>query len=111
MDYEQESLRRPQKVQIPKPKPLSSLEKSQVNHQLAFRGRIHDGPLYAVIGKTSDVEQYATFEAAQFDPFEGVPTYSNIYKKKQRTLPQLNTRTYGKRRAHPIKPAHTDQAS
>ena len=38
---------------------------------------------------------------AGFDPFEGMPTYSETkYKKAKRTLPDLTTRPYGK---NPIK--------
>jgi hypothetical protein len=89
------NLMRLQKVDIQQPQPLSKKEQDQVNHFLDLRRQIHDGPTYAIIGNTSQIERYATFDAAQVDPFEGLPTYSNKYKKKKRTLPQLNTRSYG----------------
>lgn len=84
-----------QKMDVKQPPPLSKKEQDQVNHFLAFRKEIHDGPTYAIIGNTSQIERYATFDAAQVDPFEGLPTYSNKYKKKQRTLPDLGGRSYG----------------
>ena len=95
MELWQQNLRRSQKVTVQQPKPLSNTEQNQVNHFLALRRRIHDSPIYAVIGNTSQIERYASFRAAQIDPFEGLPTYSSIYKKKKRTVPQLDTRSYG----------------
>jgi hypothetical protein len=95
MDHLQQNLKRSQSFTPDQPKPLSKVELDQVDHFLTFRRRIHDGPVYAIIGDTSQLERYGTFEARQFNPFHGLPTYSDIYAKKKRTLPQLNTISYG----------------
>lgn len=45
----------------------------------------------ARIGKT---EGRANTSAARFDPFEGMPTYSQRYTRKRRKIPKLDTRPY-----------------
>ena len=77
------------------PKPLSKDEKARVAHFRAFRRSIHDGPLYTVRDDSARVTKPKMSAAAQFDPFEGMPTYSQKYMKRRRKLPKLNTRSYG----------------
>ena len=78
------------------PKPLSKDEKAQVAHFRAFRRSFHDGPLYTVRDDNARVGKPRVPAAAQFDPFEGMPTYSQKYMKRRRKLPKLDARTYGK---------------
>lgn len=56
---------------------------------------MHEGPLHTVLGDNVRVGKQGPTAAAQFDPFEGMPTYSMKYKKKRRRLPKLDTRPYG----------------
>ncbi|KAL8949576.1 MAG: hypothetical protein Q9222_004324 [Ikaeria aurantiellina] len=78
------------------PAPLTPAEKTQVAAFRAFRSRIHEGPYYTVldhdarVGKTNS----RAAAAASFDPFEGMPTYSQKYVKKRRQLPKLDARPY-----------------
>ena len=60
---------------------------------------MHEGPLYAVLGDNVRVGKQGASASSQFDPFEGMPTYSMKYIKKRRRLPRLDTRPYGKAKA------------
>lgn len=97
MDYRSQvhELRIVQTYDPPPPKPLTRTERLQVAHYRSFRDRIHEGPLYSVLGDNVRVGKHGASAAAQFDPFEGMPTYSMKYKKKRRRLPKLDTRPYG----------------
>ncbi|KAI4182444.1 MAG: hypothetical protein L6R41_005969 [Letrouitia leprolyta] len=77
------------------PAPLSSAEKAQVSAFLSFRARIHEGPFYTTLDHDARIEK-RSFKpsAATFDPFEGMPTYSQKYMKKRRRLPKLSARPY-----------------
>ncbi|MCJ1437007.1 hypothetical protein MMC27_006390 [Xylographa pallens] len=79
------------------PKPLTKDERLQVARFRSLRDRIHEGPLYTVLGdnvRISKTEGRANTAAAQFDPFEGMPTYSQRYARKRRKIPKLDTRPY-----------------
>ena len=81
------------------PKPLSKDERIQIARLRTLRDRIHEGPLYTVLGNDARVAKNGdkgSSAAAQFDPFEGMPTYSQRYTRKKRKLPKLDTRPYGK---------------
>lgn len=80
--------------QIPKPKPLTEKEKSQVAHFRQLRESIKNGPLYTVLGDNVRVGKPGTSAAAAFNPFEGMPKYSQRYTKKKRMIPKLDTRPY-----------------
>lgn len=84
-----------QEYDVIPPKPLSNNEKARVAHFRAFRQRFHDGPLYTVRYDNARVGKPKVSAAAQFDPFEGMPSYSQKYMKRRRKLPKLDTRTYG----------------
>lgn len=84
-----------QAFQIPKPKPLTEKEKSQVAHFRKLRESIKNGPLYTVLGDNVRVGKSGTSAAAAFNPFEGMPKYSQRYTKKKRMIPKLDTRPYG----------------
>ncbi|KAL8749477.1 MAG: hypothetical protein Q9199_007660 [Rusavskia elegans] len=81
------------------PAPLSKTEKAQVASFLALRSRIHEGPFYTILDNNARIGRSAkssstTAAAANFDPFEGMPTYSQKYIKKRRRLPKLSARPY-----------------
>lgn len=81
----------------PKPKPLTKDERIQVAHFRSLRNSIHEGPLYTVLGDNVRVGKTGyTPTAANFDPFEGMPTYSKKYTKQRRRIPKLDTRPYGR---------------
>lgn len=84
----------------PKPAPIAPparrYEKATVARYRALRERIHEGPLYTVLGDTSRVGKgrgQAT-AASNSNPFESMPTYTQKYKKQRRTIPRLDTRPY-----------------
>lgn len=77
------------------PKPLSKDEKIQIARFRSLRANIHEGPLYTVIGDNVRVGKPTASSAAVFDPFEGMPTYSQKYTKRRRRIPKLDTRPYG----------------
>lgn len=81
-------------------KPLSKEEKSQVAKYRALRNRIHEGPLYTVLGENVRVKKqtgYGTSSRMVTDPFEGVETWSQRYTRRKRRLPQLNDMQFGNR--------------
>jgi len=85
-------------IQPPIAEPPSADEKRVVHHYRTLRARIHDGPLYSVIGDNVRVSKSGRKSplAAHFDPFEGQPTYTQRYKRKKNTLPNLSTRPFVK---------------
>ncbi|KAL9114007.1 MAG: hypothetical protein Q9187_007523 [Circinaria calcarea] len=90
-------LKRYQKNNLHPPKPLTKDERLQVARFRTLRDRIHEGPLYTILGdnvrvnKTGDRAKTA---AAHFDPFEGMSTYSQRYIRQTRRMPKLDTRPY-----------------
>lgn len=77
------------------PAPLSNAEKAQVAAFFSFRTRIHEGPFYTKVGSDARIEKRSlNSSAATFDPFEGMPRYSQKYMKKRRRLPKLSARPY-----------------
>ncbi|KAL8944125.1 MAG: hypothetical protein Q9216_000630 [Gyalolechia sp. 2 TL-2023] len=78
------------------PAPLSGAEKAQVAAFLSLRARFHEGPFYTTLDNDARVGKSKTIKAsaATFDPFEGMPTYSQKYMKKRRRLPKLSARPY-----------------
>ena len=84
-----------QSVKIPESDPLTEKEKSQVAHFRQLRESIKNGPLYTVLGENVRVGKSRTSAAAAFNPFEGMPKYSQRYTKKKRMIPKLDTRPYG----------------
>ncbi|GME63562.1 putative DNA-directed RNA polymerase III subunit rpc7 protein [Neofusicoccum parvum] len=71
-------------------------EKLAVARYRALRERIHEGPLYTVLGDHSRVTKPRAHasSAVVLDPFEGMPTYGQKYKKQRRKIPRLDTRPY-----------------
>ncbi|KAL8732258.1 MAG: hypothetical protein Q9166_002830 [cf. Caloplaca sp. 2 TL-2023] len=76
------------------PAPLTESEKAQVAAFRSFRTRIHEGPFYTILDNDARVGKTAKPSPANFDPFEGMPTYSQKYIKKRRRLPKLSARPY-----------------
>lgn len=69
-----------------------------------LKDKIHDGPFYTAIGGIRDrgglrnaAARFSDNTAkARFDAFQGMPTYSQRFKKKVRTLPVLRGGDFGK---------------
>ncbi|KAI9851179.1 MAG: hypothetical protein M1838_004288 [Thelocarpon superellum] len=79
---------------VPITKPPSRVERAQVGRYRSLRDRIHEGPLYTVLGDDARVSKSGASGSKMVDPFEGMPTYSQKYKKKTRRVPRLDTRPY-----------------
>jgi DNA-directed RNA polymerase III subunit RPC7 len=86
-----------QKVSQSLPKALSGPELDRVNHYRHFRSLIRDGPLFTVLdpGQLTD-DRGRVNKRSGFDPFDGMPSYSQRYQKPKRLVPDLSTRQYGK---------------
>ena len=87
-----------QKNNLHPPKPLTKDERLQVARFRTLRDRIHEGPLYTVLGdnvRVSKAGDRGKPAAAHFDPFEGMSTYSQRYIRQTRRIPKLDTRPYG----------------
>ena len=84
-----------QPYKVPKPKPLTEKEKSQIACLRQLQESIKNGPLHTVLGDKVRVGKSAKSAKAAFDPFEGMPKYSQRYTKKKRMIPKLDTRPYG----------------
>jgi len=67
------------------------MERMQVARYRSLRDRVHEGPLYTVLGDNVRVGKHGN---VQIDPFEGMPTYGMKYMKKPRKIPRLDTRPY-----------------
>ncbi|KAL8831740.1 MAG: hypothetical protein Q9170_005170 [Blastenia crenularia] len=84
-----------QKYNPSPPTPLTSTEKAQVASFRSLRTRIHDGPYYTILDEDARIgKKSARSAAASFDPFAGMPTYSQKYMRKRRRLPKLGARNY-----------------
>lgn len=59
-----------------------------------FRSRLHDGPLYGVLGDDMKIAKSHMPKGAKFNPFDGMPTYGKKFKKGTRKWATFNTRTY-----------------
>ncbi|EER27299.1 hypothetical protein D8B26_006652 [Coccidioides posadasii str. Silveira] len=78
------------KYKVPRAKPLTPLEDSQVDYYRKLREAIHDGPFYVVLSGPPSYGKGGQPLRAQFDPFQGMATYGQRYLKKARTLPKLS---------------------
>lgn len=79
---------------IPESKPLAERERSEIAHLRRLRESIKNGPLYTVLGDNVRVGKSSKTATAAFNPFEGMPKYSQRYTKKKRMIPKLDTRPY-----------------
>ncbi|KAF2084817.1 hypothetical protein K490DRAFT_75608 [Saccharata proteae CBS 121410] len=98
MDGDLEIDTKPSELFPPKPPPIAPAprraERTAVGHYRALRERIHEGPLYTVLGTNVRVGKQRSSAKIVADPFEGMPTYTQKYKKQRRTIPRLDTRPY-----------------
>ncbi|KAF2748201.1 hypothetical protein M011DRAFT_401545 [Sporormia fimetaria CBS 119925] len=84
----------------PQAPPPTAGEDSMVQHYLAVRDRIHDGPFYTILndgmksGKKRRANEPAPIEAALFNPFTDNQTYTSKYRKIRRRIPKLDGRPY-----------------
>ncbi|OJJ64930.1 hypothetical protein ASPSYDRAFT_39712 [Aspergillus sydowii CBS 593.65] len=81
------------KYAVPRARPLSEREQVQVDLYRTLRERFHDGPYYSILGASSGTG-YTTNSKANFDPFNGMPSYSGKYQKKKRLVPRVQGRPY-----------------
>ncbi|KAF2177757.1 hypothetical protein K469DRAFT_696378 [Zopfia rhizophila CBS 207.26] len=85
----------------PRQPPPTDDEKILCQRYRALRDRIHDGPLYTVLGDGIKAGEKRKADGppptaeALFDPFTGTETYSAKYRKVRRRMPKLDTRPYG----------------
>jgi DNA-directed RNA polymerase III subunit RPC7 len=115
------SSRFPQDYDPPAANPLENREKKQVHYYRSLRNKFRDGPYYTILGPTIPSaaalsnhnnttwtsvatkreeaerrrEKLQMAARASFNPFKGMPKYSNKFHKKQRRLPDLKDRKYG----------------
>ncbi|KAL4919478.1 DNA-directed RNA polymerase III, subunit Rpc31 [Aspergillus aurantiobrunneus] len=81
------------KYAVPRARPLSDCEQLQVDLYRTLRERFHDGPYYSILGASSGTG-FTANSKANFDPFNGMPSYSGKYQKKKRLVPKLQGRPY-----------------
>lgn len=85
-----------QAIEIPIPSSLSRHERIQISRLRSFRDRVHEGPLYTILGDGYRAGKQRRSGPAEFDPFDGMPSYSIKYRKAKRKVPKLDTRPYSK---------------
>lgn len=84
----------------PQAPPPTADEASIVQHHLAVRDRIHEGPFYTILndgmknGLKRKANEHAPTETSLFNPFTDNQTYSAKYLKVRRRLPKLDARPY-----------------
>ncbi|TKW59157.1 hypothetical protein CTA1_936 [Colletotrichum tanaceti] len=95
---------------IPTAKPLSDLERANVNAFLLFRRQFQDGPLYTrkrtwgmdpgntrkLYGQEQVNAKYGVRTRGTADPFTAVPTYSQKFARPERALPEFGGRPFCK---------------
>ncbi|KAL6718645.1 DNA-directed RNA polymerase III subunit C31 [Lecanora helva] len=70
-----------------KPAPLTEDEKRTIKNYKTLREKIHDGPHFTVLPenvRTAKPGQKPDTAAAAFDPFDGMPKYSDRYQRKKK---------------------------
>ena len=82
--------------------PPTDDERATLNHFMAVRDRIHEGPFYTILndgyrtGMKRKANETAPTEDTLFNPFTDNQTYSAKYMKVRRRIPKLDSRPYGK---------------
>lgn len=84
-----------QPYDTPTAEPLQTRERAEVDRYRALRDRFQNGPYYAAVNAASTSAKKGTAERAEFDPFNGMPSYSSRYQKRKRTVPKISGREYG----------------
>ncbi|KAK3063756.1 hypothetical protein LTS18_012995 [Coniosporium uncinatum] len=100
MHYEP-TLNYPQMPRPPRPPKFRPSELAAVARFRSLRDRVRNGPLYTVLDENAKVHKKrksapatAIAKTSSFDPFTGMPTYTDRYVRKPRKLPNLHTRPY-----------------
>jgi DNA-directed RNA polymerase III subunit RPC7 len=94
-------IRTAQDAPPPQAPPPTEDESATVQHYLAVRDRIHEGPFYTILndgmknGMKRKANQPAPTEASLFNPFADNLTYTSKYSKVRRRIPKLDARPYG----------------
>lgn len=93
---------------LKRPAPLIDKELRQIEHYRTLQKKIHRGPLYTqptkrdpnapakTFGEDQFNRQYGTNRKADFDPFNGVETYSSRYAPKKNDIPKLSGRPFSR---------------
>ncbi|KAF1842065.1 uncharacterized protein K460DRAFT_370064 [Cucurbitaria berberidis CBS 394.84] len=95
-----QQLKHQQEAPPPQAPPPTADEASMVQHYLAVRDRIHEGPFYTILndgmknGLKRKANEHAPTETSLFNPFTDNQTFSAKYLKVRRRLPTLDARPY-----------------
>ncbi|KAF2843463.1 hypothetical protein M501DRAFT_994399 [Patellaria atrata CBS 101060] len=82
-------------VKPPLAAPPTRQERTQVARYRALRDRIHEGPLYTVLGDNVRVKKPDQPKVKiSYNPFNSTQTYTAKYTRKARAMPALDTRPY-----------------
>lgn len=81
-------------IDLPRARPATQQEKASIARYRALRKSIHDGPFYTILGDNVRISKSSSKRAAEFNPFEDMPTYTQKYKPASRKLPRFDTRKY-----------------
>ncbi|RCI09059.1 hypothetical protein L249_4952 [Ophiocordyceps polyrhachis-furcata BCC 54312] len=90
---------------VPTPRPLSSKEKTSIDHFLILRHQFHSSPLHAsrksslhdptaprkLYGQAQMNANYDVRDKATLDPFTAVPAYSHKFVPRDRALPDWSS--------------------
>ncbi|KAB8338790.1 hypothetical protein FH972_021735 [Carpinus fangiana] len=81
-------------IDLPQTQPPTYNEKLQIEHYRAFRKRIHHGPLHTVLGDDMKIGKQQRSRGAKFDPFHGMSTYTQKYKRQSHKTANFGTHKY-----------------
>ena len=74
----------------------SNRESIEVSYYQTLRQMAHDGLFYTISTDKQNNDKHDRFLSnAHVDPFTSMPTYSQRYRKEQRTFPRLDSNSYG----------------
>ncbi|KAK4209985.1 DNA-directed RNA polymerase III, subunit Rpc31 [Rhypophila decipiens] len=91
---------------VPRAPQISKKQEKQIAEILLFREQLHDSPLYTqarqnrgeklgrTYGQDQVNERYGQTSKATVNPFAAVPSYSQRFRKAERTLPDLGSRPF-----------------
>jgi DNA-directed RNA polymerase III subunit RPC7 len=96
-----------QPMPIPRTRLSTSAEHAHIDHYRRLRQKLHDSPLYTILDPSARIQKPGELtgawkphaqiggKKAVANPFETMATYSHKYKKRRRTMPELDNRGYG----------------
>ena len=76
-------------------RPLDDREQNQVDRYRSLREQFHEGPDYSVLDVAASAARKDSAARAHFDPFYGMPSYSDRYQRKKRMVPKIQGRYFG----------------